>query len=293
MPKAVHETRADTATVFAESFQQAPRRASISEEPARALNAPEEPACDREPRCHQTQTELAHANRVVILGQLSASIAHEVSQPITGASANGHAALRWLANEPPDLEAARRAIERTIRDIKRAGDVVGRIRELITGAPHQKGSVDINQAVGEVLELTGAEVAKNGLSVKTQLAEDLPLVEGDRVELRQVILNLIINAIEAMSGTSEETRELLIATDHQDSNGVIVTIKDSGPCLTQAALERVFEPFYTTKPDGLGMGLSICRSIAEAHGGRLWAETNVPCGAIFRLILPAARSIGL
>jgi C4-dicarboxylate-specific signal transduction histidine kinase len=228
----------------------------------------------------------------VILGQLSASIAHEVSQPIAGADASGHAALRWLAKEPPDLEEAKRAIEHVIRDVKRAGDVIGWIREFIKRAPRHKGSVDINQAIGEVLELTGAEVVRNGLSVKTQLAEDLPPVEGARVELRQLILNLIINAIEAMSGTSEGARELVITSDHQDSS-VVVTIKDSGPGLTQAALKRVFDPFYTTKPNGLGMGLSICRSIAEAHGGGLWAETNVPCGAIFRLIVPAPLSTGL
>jgi C4-dicarboxylate-specific signal transduction histidine kinase len=264
----------------------------MPQEPECALNAPKEPAYDREPRCHETQTELAFANRVALLGQLSASIAHEVSQPIAGAEASGHAALRWLANEPPDVEAARRAIERMIRDVKRAGDVVGWIRELIKRAPRRKGTVDVNQAIGEVLELTGAEVAKSGISVKTQLAEDLPLVEGDRVELRQLLLNLVINAIEAMSGTSEGTRELLVATDPQGSNGILVTIKDSGPGFTQAALERVFDPFFTTKPKSLGMGLSICRSIVEAHGGRLWAETSVPCGAIFRLVVPSSASIG-
>jgi C4-dicarboxylate-specific signal transduction histidine kinase len=264
----------------------------MPKEPACALNASEETVCDREPRHRETQTELALANRVAMLGQLSASIAHEVSQPIAGAEASGHAALRWLADEPPNLEAARRAIERMIRDVKRAGDVVGWIRELIKRAPRQKGTVDVNQAIGEVLELTGAEVAKSGISVKTQLAQDLPLVQGDRVELRQLILNLIINAIEAMSGASEGTRELLIASGQQGSS-VIVTIKDSGPGLTQAALERVFDPFFTTKPKSLGMGLSICRSIAEAHGGRLWAETNVPCGAIFRLVMPAFPSSGL
>jgi C4-dicarboxylate-specific signal transduction histidine kinase len=287
-----HQTSTDTATVFAGRFQPLPPDSIISDEPARALNAQEEPARDNNPRCRETQAELALANRVAILGQLSASIAHEVSQPIAGADASGHAALRWLANEPPDLEAVRRAIERMIRDVKRAGDVVGWIRELMQRAPRQKGSVNINQAISEVLELTGADVAKSGLSLKTQLAEDLPLVQGNRLELRQLILNLVINAIEAMSGTSEGTRELLIATDHQDSNDVVVTIKDSGPGLTQAALQRVFDPFYTTKPKGLGIGLSICRSIAEAHGGRLWAETNVPRGAIFRLIVPIPPNTG-
>jgi C4-dicarboxylate-specific signal transduction histidine kinase len=235
---------------------------------------------------------LAHTDRVVILGQLSAWIAHEVSQPIAGAGASGHAALRWLANEPPDLEAARRAIERMIRDVNRAGDVVGWIRELIKRAPPRKDSVDINQAIGEVLELAGAQAMNNGLSVTTQLAEELPLVEGDRVELRQVILNLVINAMEAMSGTSDGTRELFVATGHQDSS-VVVTIKDSGPGLSEAALARVFDPFYTTKPNGLGMGLSICRSIAEGHGGGLWAEANVQGGAIFRLIVPVPPRTGL
>jgi C4-dicarboxylate-specific signal transduction histidine kinase len=263
----------------------------ISEEPARATDARDDPACGSDPHCHEARRELAHADRVVILGQLSAWITHEVSQPIAGAGASGHAALLWLANEPPDLEAARRAIERMIRDVKRAGDVVGWIRELINRAPHQKDSVDINQAIGEVLEFTDAEVARNGLSVKTQLAGDLPLVGGDRVELRQVILNLIINAMEAMSGTSEGARELLIMTGHQDSS-VVVTVKDSGPGLTEAARERAFDPFYTTKPNGLGMGLSICRSIAEAHGGGLWAEANVPGGAIFRFSMPVAASAG-
>jgi PAS domain S-box-containing protein len=250
-------------------------------------------ARESERRYREAQMELAHANRVATMGQLTASIAHEVSQPIAGAGASGHAALRWLANEPPNLEAARRAIERMIRDANRAGDVVGRIRDLIKRAPRRKDSVDINEAIREVLELTRGEVVKNGVSVETQLAEDLPLVEGDRVELRQVILNLIINAIEAMSGTSEGTRELLITTGQQESNGVLVTVKDSGPGLTEAALERVFDPFYTTKPSGLGMGLSICRSIAEAHGGRLWAEANVPCGAIFRLMVPTAPNLAL
>jgi PAS domain S-box-containing protein len=248
-------------------------------------------ARESERRYREAQMELGHANRVATMGQLTASIAHEVSQPIAGAGASGHAALRWLANDPPDLEAARRAIERMIRDTKRAGDVIDRIRDLIKRAPRRKGSVDMNEAIREVLELTRGEAVKSGISVKTQLAEGLPLVEGDRVELRQVILNLLINAVEAMSGTSGGTRELLIASGHEESTGVLVTVKDSGPGLAQAALERVFDPFYTTKPSGLGMGLSICRSIAEAHGGRLWAEANVPCGAIFRLIVPASANI--
>jgi two-component system sensor kinase FixL len=250
-------------------------------------------ARESERHYREAQMELAHANRVATMGQLTASIAHELSQPIAGAGASGHAALRWLANEPPDLEAARRAIERMIRDARRAGDVIDRIRDLVRRAPRRKGSVDMNEAIREVLELTCGEAVKNGVSVETQLAEALPLVEGDRVELRQVILNLIVNAIEAMSGTSDARRELLIATGHEESKGVLVTVMDSGPGLAQAALERVFEPFYTTKPSGLGMGLSICRSIAEAHGGRLWAEANVPCGAIFRLMVPTAPNLAL
>ena len=172
----------------------------------------------------------------------------------------------------------------------RAGDIIGRIRDLIKKAPPRKDGVDINEAIREVIALTRGEAVKNGVSVRTQLAEGLPLIHGDRVQLQQVILNLIINAIEAMSGIGEGPRELLISTEQAEPDGVLVAVRDSGPGLAPAALERLFEAFYTTKPSGLGMGLSICRSIVEAHGGRLWASAIEPRGAIFRFTVPAHLS---
>ena len=160
------------------------------------------------------------------------------------------------------------------------------MRALLKKAPLHKEDVDINEAILEVIGLTRGEVTKNGISVQTQLAEGLPFIRGDRVQLQQVILNLIINAVEALSSVGEGPRELIISTAETESNGVLVAIRDSGPALTPASLERVFDAFYTTKPDGLGMGLSICRSIIEAHGGQLWASVNVPRGAVFQFTVP-------
>jgi PAS domain S-box-containing protein len=240
-----------------------------------------------ERRYREAQMALAHANRVTTMGQLTASIAHEVNQPITAAVTNAHAALRWLDGRPPDLEEVRQALHAIIKDGHRAGEVIGRIRALIKKAPPRHDHLDINEAVIEVIALTRSEVVKNGVSVQTQLAEGLPLIQGDRVQLQQVILNLIINAVEAMSSTGEGLRELRISTGKAESDGVLVAVRDSGPGLAPASLERLFEAFYTTKPGGLGMGLSICRSIIEAHGGRLWAAANVPQGASFHFNLPA------
>jgi C4-dicarboxylate-specific signal transduction histidine kinase len=230
---------------------------------------------------------MAHANRVATMGQLTASIAHEVNQPVTAAVTNAEAALRWLGAQPPDLEEVRQALGRIVKDGNRAGDVIGRIRDLIKKAPPRKDGLEINDAIREVIALTRGEAAKNGVSVQTRLAEGLPLIQGDRVQLQQVMLNLIINAVEAMSGVSEGPRELLISTGKAESDGVLVAVLDSGPGLALASLERLFEAFYTTKTGGLGMGLSICRSIIEAHGGRLWATANVPQGAIFQFTVLA------
>ena len=233
----------------------------------------------------EVQTELAHANRVAALGQLTASIAHEVSQPIAGALSSGQAALRWL--DRPDLEAARRAIERVIRDATRAGDVISGLRALIKKVPPRVESFDMNEAIREVIVISRSEAAKNDISIEVQLTEGLPLIQGDRVQLQQVILNLIINAIEAVSGVHEGPRELLIKTLKSATDSVSVAVEDSGPGLDPANSERAFEAFYTTKPDGLGIGLSICRSIVEAHGGKLAVTANVPRGAIFQFTVPA------
>jgi PAS domain S-box-containing protein len=243
-------------------------------------------ARESERRYREVQMEFAHANRVATMGQLSASIAHEVRQPIGAVSAHAHAALRWLDRRPPELEEVRQALAAIVKDNRRAGNVIGRISDLIKKAPPRKDRLEVNGAIGEVIELTHAEAVKNGVSVQTDLAQDLPFIEGDRVQLQQLIVNLIMNAVEAMSGVGEETRELLISTRKVEPEGVLVEVRDTGPGLAPTLLKRVFDAFYTTKPSGMGMGLSICQSIIEAHGGRLWASTNVPHGATFQFTLP-------
>jgi signal transduction histidine kinase len=215
------------------------------------------------------------------MGELTASIAHEVSQPIAAASMNANALRRFLDREPPDLEMARNALGCLMSDNHRAGDFIGRIRDLVKKTPPQKDRLDINGAILEVIELARSEAVKHGVSVQTELADSLPLVEGDRVQLQQVVLNLIVNAIQATGAVAEGTRKVLITTARAGPDSVLVGVKDSGPGLASDNLERVFDPFYTTKPSGLGMGLSICRSIIEAHAGRLWVTANAPHGAIF------------
>lgn len=247
----------------------------------------EEEARASEARYREVQMELAHANRVATLGQLTASIAHEVSQPIAATVTNAQAALHWLSGQPPDLEEVRQALAGIVKDGNRAGDVVTRVRALIKKAPAQASAVAINDAILEVITLTRGEMAKHGVSVQSQLAEGLPLILGDRVQLQQVLLNLIMNAVEALSGLSEGARELLISTAKITSDEVLVAVSDSGPGLAPEALEHLFKAFYTTKPNGLGLGLSICRSIIEAHGGRLWASSNTPRGSTFQFTVPA------
>jgi len=231
--------------------------------------------------------ELTHANRVATMGQLTASIAHEVNQPIAATVTNAQAALRWLDSRPPDLSETRQALARIVNSGIRAGNVLDRIRALIEKAPARTDRFDINDIIIDVVALTRSELTSNRVSLQTQFAQSLPLVQGDRVQLQQVILNLIVNAIEAMSGTSEGARELWISTGINASNGALVAVRDSGPGLGRASLEHLFDAFYTTKSRGMGMGLSICRSIVEAHGGRIWAEANVPQGAAFQFTLPS------
>jgi PAS domain S-box-containing protein len=234
----------------------------------------------------EARLELAHANRVATMGQLTASITHEVNQPITAAVTYALAARRFLSAKPPNLREVDEALSLIVKEGNRAGEVVGRVRALIKKAPARKDAVEINDAILEVIALTRREAANYGISVRTQLAKGLPRVQGDRVQLQQVLLNLIINAIEAMHEVDEEERELLVDT-RNEPDGVSVEVRDSGPGFASAALERAFEAFYTTKSDGLGLGLSICWSIIEAHNGRLWASPNVPRGAIFRFTVPA------
>jgi C4-dicarboxylate-specific signal transduction histidine kinase len=246
-------------------------------------------ARDSERRFCEVQAELAHAGRVATMGQLSASIAHEVKQPITAAVTYAEAARRWLSAEPPNFREVDDALSHIVKEGKRAGEVVARIPALIKKVPARKDAVEINDAILEVIALTRAEVSSNGVSVRTQLTEGLPRVQGDRVQLQQVLLNLIINAIEAMRDVGEDERELFIST-RNEPDGVSVEVRDSGPGFAPEALDHVFAGFYTPKPDGLGIGLSICRSIIEAHGGRLRASSNLPRGASFQFALSAIAS---
>ena len=235
------------------------------------------------------QAELAHVNRVTTMGELSASIAHEVNQPIAATVTNAQAALRWLRAQPPDLDEVRASLSRIVEDGKRAGNVISGIRALINKVPPRKDRFDLNEAILEMIVLTRSEVFKHGISLRTELAPGLPGVDGDRTQLQQVTLNLILNAIEAMGGIDVRARELWISTEREAAGGVLVTVRDSGPGLDPADTERVFTAFYTTKPKGMGMGLAICRSMVEAHGGRMWASANEPGGAVFQFTLPLER----
>jgi PAS domain S-box-containing protein len=237
----------------------------------------------------RAEADLAHANRVATMGQLTASIAHEVNQPLAALLTNAETAVRWLTRRPPDLEKTRQSIDRSIDDGRRAADIIGRIRDFSKKAPMRKGSVEINEAILEIMRLARVAMSEHGVSVDMQLSEGLPPILGDRVQLQQVILNLIMNAIEAMSEVVDGSRELLIGTGIGETDAVRVTVSDTGPGLPHVNSESIFGAFYTTKANGLGMGLSICRSIVEAHGGRLWATPNQPRGAVFRMMLPVAE----
>jgi signal transduction histidine kinase len=237
------------------------------------------------------QAELTRVSRVTTLGQLTASIAHEIAQPIGSAHNNAHAALNFLDRQPPDLGEVREALASVVGDADRARDIIDRIRDNIKKAPPRKLHFDPNETLNEVLVLARNAITKNGVSVQTRLAEGLRPVYADRVQLQQVISNLILNAVEAMGSVEAGTRELLISTERRQADGVLVAVRDSGPGIDPAHLERVFDAFYTTKSSGVGMGLSICRSIIGAHGGRLWAEANEPQGAVFQFTLPGAEKI--
>jgi PAS domain S-box-containing protein len=250
-------------------------------------------ARESERRYREVQTELEHANRVAIMGQLAASIAHEVNQPIAATVINAQGALRWLSAQPPDLEKVRQALRRIVNDGNRAGGVIERIRAVIKKAPPRREQVEINEAIRQVIELIRGEAMKHGVSVQTQLTDGLQFVEGDRVELQQVLLNLVVNAIEAMSGVNDGVRDLLISNGNADRGCALVAVRDSGPGFASDRAELLFAPFHTTKSTGLGMGLSICRSIIEAHGGRLWASANVPRGAVFQFTLPVHKDVSL
>ncbi|MCA1366930.1 PAS domain S-box protein [Bradyrhizobium sp. BRP14] len=235
----------------------------------------------------KTQAELAHVTRVTTMGALTSSIAHEVNQPLAAVVTNANAALRWLATQPPNLGEARETLERIVRDGHRAGEVIGRVRALLKKTATVTAPVDLNGLVEDSVALVEGEIRRHRILLRTELAPDLPPVVGDRVQLQQVILNLVMNGIEAMKKVADRPRELLIRSRPDISGSVLVAVQDAGVGLEPESAERVFEAFYTTKAEGLGMGLAICRSIIEAHGGRLWAEVNEPWGAVFQFTLPS------
>jgi len=233
------------------------------------------------------QMELAHANRLATMGQLTASISHEVNQPIGATRNNAHAALRFLAEEPPDLAEVREAIECVVKETYRAGEILGGIRDQVKKVPPRMEGVDLNEAIEEVMALVRGELLKHQVALSMRLGEGLLLVHADRVQLQQVVLNLILNAIEAIISVGDESRELVIGTEVVAKDTLLVAVQDSGPGVAPENRERIFESFFTTKAGGVGIGLSICRSIVDAHSGRLWVDSHAPRGAVFRFTLPA------
>jgi PAS domain S-box-containing protein len=240
-------------------------------------------------RLHQLEADLAHINRVSMMGELTASIAHEVNQPLSGVVSNGSACLRWLAGDQPNLEEAREAARRIVRDGKRAAEIIARIRALTKRTPSHQEKLNLNETIREVLPLVGDEAKKRDVSIRTCFAEEVFAVVGDRVQLQQVVLNLVMNGMEAMSTIADRARELVITSRKADPDQVEVTIEDSGIGLNPDQSGKIFEAFYTTKPAGMGMGLSICRSILLAHGGRLWATANDGPGTTLHFRLPAGK----
>ena len=234
-----------------------------------------------------TQAELARVSRLTTMGELAASIAHEVNQPLTAVTNNGSACLRLLANRSLEPEVLRRALEEIVADGTRASAVITRIRGFIKKAPVEKTVLDVNEVIQEVLALAAHELHKNQVLFECQLSNTLPLVRTDRIQVQQVLLNLIMNSIEAMTGANDEPRVLVVESRIDESGGVLVAVRDSGAGLGSQA-DRLFTPFFTTKANGMGMGLPISRSLIESHGGRLWATTNSPHGAVFSFTLPAA-----
>ena len=239
-----------------------------------------------EERLHEAQAELAHVARVTALGELAASIAHEVSQPLAAVVANAAACRRWLDRAPPNLEEARSTVQSIIKDGNRAGEVIQHVRALVNKTIDQKAPLGINEVVNEVITLLQHELVSHRMSLRMELAPALGLVLGDRIQLQQVVLNLVINAIEAMQPVTDRPRELVIRTDEDETRQIRVAVSDSGVGIAAGNADRLFDAFFTTKSGGMGMGLSICRSIVESHGGRLSASSNDGPGATFQFILP-------
>jgi C4-dicarboxylate-specific signal transduction histidine kinase len=234
----------------------------------------------------ETRAELAHLSRSFTMGELTSSIAHEVNQPLTAVVTYGHACVEWLSANPPNLGEARRSAERIIEDGTRAGDVLSRIRSSFRKDPPTRQWVNMNELIQELVLFVRGETTMHRISIRAELAPDLPRLMGDRVQLQQVVLNLLLNAIDAMRRSPNHPSEIAIRSGVHDSGGVQITVEDSGVGLSPEIADRIFQPFFTTKPQGIGMGLSISRSIVESHAGRLWAEPRPSRGAIFRFTIP-------
>jgi C4-dicarboxylate-specific signal transduction histidine kinase len=232
------------------------------------------------------EADLMHMNRVSMMGDLAASLAHEIVQPIASARNNALAALHFLDKQPPDLSEIREALGCIVGDADRAGAIVDRIREHIKKAPPRRERFDLNGAINQMIVLAESAITENDVSIQTRFADGLLPVQGDRIQVQQVLLNLVLNAVEAMDSAEAGARELVISSEQTKTDGVLVAVRDSGPGIDPEHRERVFDAFYTTKSSGTGMGLSICRSIIDAHGGRLWAEANAPRGTVFQFTLP-------
>jgi C4-dicarboxylate-specific signal transduction histidine kinase len=234
------------------------------------------------------QAELASVARSTTMGRMAASIAHEINQPLGAIVASGNASLRWLARTPPNFDEARLALDQIVKDGHRASDIIKGIRAIFRTGEERRAPLDVNKLIGEVLRLTHGEIQNEQVSVRTELINDLPTVMGDRIQLQLVLRNLIVNAVEAMSSVTDRERVLHISSASTPS-GVRIAVADSGTGIAQESIDRIFHTFFTTKSHGMGMGLSICRSIVEAHGGRLSASPSHPYGSIFEITLPAAK----
>ena len=247
---------------------------------------------DSERRVRDVQMTLAHANRLTTMGELVASISHELKQPIGATVTNAEAGLQWLDASPPNLDRARQSFERIIKDAARANAIIVQTRELSKRSVPRKERLQINDVIAEVVNLLQHELTKHGVAVETRLSRQLPVVEADRIQVQQVVLNLVMNAVEAMSTSNEAPRRLVIESAINESGDVLVTVADNGPGFAEENAGRLFEAFYTTKASGTGMGLAICRSIVENHGGQLWADTNTnkaARGSVFRFTLPSRQ----
>jgi signal transduction histidine kinase len=237
----------------------------------------------------QAQSQLAHIARVTTLGELTSSIAHEVNQPLAGVVTNANACTRWIAAQPPNLAKVALSVSNIVKDANRASEIIARIRMLTKRVEPKKSWIDINSAIQEILSLMNDQLRENRIVLRTDLSNDLPMVFGDRVQLQQVILNLTVNAIDAINAAPLGDRLVRIRSAKPDNCGVWVAVEDSGIGVDPATVDRLFDAFHSTKTEGMGIGLTICRSIAEAHGGHIWAVANRPRGAVFQFLLPGDR----